>query len=239
MAQTRQHHGPSGAAQHGHHIIPIKVLGTVFGVLVFLTIFTVITSQIDLGSYNVPLAIAIAVTKALLVVAFFMALKYDNKVNMLVFSVGAVFVLVFLAFTLTDTALRGSLGMMDEVTVADQQRAEEALRARDPGIGAMTLVAADTTAADPGLAPDGSVVFTTYACNTCHSLDGAASTGPTLQGLGSRQTREEITQSIREPDAVLVEGFPPGVMLATLNAYGFANVTDTEFEALVDYLAEQ
>ncbi len=238
MAHSSQHHDPSGAAHHGHYIIPIKVLGTVFGVLVFLTVITVITSRIDLGAMNVPLALAIAITKALLVVAFFMALKYDNAVNTLVFSVGAVFVLVFLAFTLADTAFRGSLGIMDAETVADQQRAEEALRARDPG-AALVAAATDTTAADPAIPVDGSAVFATYMCNTCHTLDGAASAGPTLQGIGSRQTREEVIQSIREPDAIIVEGFAPGVMAATVNAFGFANVTDAEFEALVDFLMEQ
>ena len=236
MAHSSHHHDPSGAAHHGHYIIPIKVLGTVFGVLVFLTVFTVITARIDLGAMNVPLALAIATTKALLVVAFFMALKYDNKVNTLVFSIGAVFVLVFLAFTLADTALRGSLGITEAGTVADQQRAEEALRAREPAAATAT-VAPDTTATDIPI--DGSVIFTTYACNTCHSLDGAAGAGPTLQGIGSRQSREEITQSIRDPDAVIMEGFAPGVMGATLNAFGFGNITDAEFEALVDYLMAQ
>ena len=61
--------------------------------------------------------------------------------------------------------------------------------------------------------------------------------GPSLQGLGGRSTREEIIQSLREPDAVIVEGFPPGVMGATLNAFGFADISDADFEALVDYLA--
>ena len=229
MAHPNQHH------DHGHHIIPIKVLAIIFGVLVFLTVVTVITARIDLGAFNVPLALAIASTKALLVVAFFMALKYDNTVNTLVFSVGAVFVLVFLAFTLADTALRGSLGITEAGTVADQQRAEEALRASEPA-AATPVAAPDTTAADVPI--DGAAIFTQYACNTCHSLDGAAGAGPTLEGLGSRQTREQIIQSIREPDAVIVEPFAPGVMAATLNAFGFANITDAEFEALIDYLTE-
>ena len=236
MAHSSQHHDPSGAGHHGHHIIPIKVLATVFGALVFLTVFTVITARIDLGAMNVPLALVIAITKAFLVVAFFMALKYDNTVNTLVFSIGAVFVLVFVAFTLADTALRGSLGIMDADTVADQQRAEDALRARESAGGA--AVTPDTTTADTPV--DGAAIFTQYACNTCHSLDGAAGAGPTLQGIGSRQTREEVTASIREPDAVLVDGFAPGVMTATLNAFSFYdNVSDAEFEALVDYLMEQ
>ena len=99
---------------------------------------------------------------------------------------------------------------------------------------------APAVAAAPGAAPDGATVFTSYACNTCHSLDGAAGAGPTLQGIGSRQTREEVAQSIQDPDAIVVEGFAPGVMTATLNAFGFyENVTDAELEALLDYLMEQ
>ncbi len=238
MAHSSQHHDPSGAAHHGHYIIPIKVLGTVFGVLVFLTVFTVITSRIDLGVLNVPLALAIAITKALLVVAFFMALKYDNAVNTLVFAVGAIFVVVFLAFTLADTAFRGSLGITEAGTIQDQQRAEEALLAREPG-GALVAAATDTTAADPAVPIDAEALFTTYLCNTCHSFDGTAGAGPSLQGLASRQTREQVVQSLREPDAVIVEGYAPGAMGATINAMGFANITDAEFEALVDYLMEQ
>ncbi len=105
--------------------------------------------------------------------------------------------------------------------------------------GVVATAPAATAATDPGAAPDGSVVFTTYFCNTCHSLDGSVGAGPSLQGVGSRQTRAEITQSLREPDAVIVEGFFPGVMSASLNAFGFANVTDAEFDALVDFLMEQ
>lgn len=98
---------------------------------------------------------------------------------------------------------------------------------------------ATTAAADPGAPADGAAVFAQFLCNTCHSLDGSAGAGPTLQGLGSRQTRAEIIQSLREPDAVIVEGFAPGVMGASIAAFGFGNVTDAEFDALVDFLVGQ
>lgn len=129
------HGGHHPREQHGHHIIPLKTLLIVFGVLVFLTIFTVASSQIDLGALNVPLALLIAGTKAGFVVAVFMALKYDNRVNAVVFSFGVIFVLVFLSFTLFDTAFRGDVGNVDPQTVSDRERLEEAMRARDPGPG--------------------------------------------------------------------------------------------------------
>jgi len=96
-----------------HHIIPLRTLSLVFAALLFLTVVTVITAQIDLGALNVPLALAIASSKAILVALIFMALKYDNKVNLLTVMLGVVFVIVFLALTFVDTEFRGSLGITE------------------------------------------------------------------------------------------------------------------------------
>ena len=103
-------------AQSHHHIIPLRTLALVFGALLFLTLITVITAQIDLGILNVPLALAIAGFKAILVIFVFMALKYDNPVNMLTVVLGVVFVVVFLALTLADTEFRGSMGITEPGT---------------------------------------------------------------------------------------------------------------------------
>lgn len=131
MAQPAPHDDHDG--NHSHHIIPLSVLAKVFGALIFLTVFTVITAKyVDIGPLNVPLAIAIATTKAGLVVTFFMALKYDNRVNTMVFSVGSLFVVVFLAFTLLDTTYRGDLGNVDVQSITEQERQAEALRRREP-----------------------------------------------------------------------------------------------------------
>lgn len=101
---------------HGHHIIPIRTLAQVFGALLFLTVITVITAQIDLGFLNIPVALAIAGSKAILVILVFMALKYDNKVNLLTVLLGVVFVVVFLVLTLADTEFRGDLGITEPGT---------------------------------------------------------------------------------------------------------------------------
>lgn len=137
------------SASHGHHITPMKTLLGVISALVFLTIITVVTSRIDLGVFNVPLALAIAFTKATLVVMIFMGLKYDNKVNTLVLSIGSIFVVVFLAFTLFDTAFRGDLSNVSPTTIADDQRRAQALQAASNAGAATadtTAAAADTTA---------------------------------------------------------------------------------------------
>jgi cytochrome c oxidase subunit 4 len=117
---------------HSHHITPTRTLVAVFAGLVILTILTVVTSRMETGPLHVPIAITIALFKAVLVVLFFMALKYDNRVNMLILSVGTLFVIVFLAFTLLDTMFRGDLPNTQSGTIMEQQRAEEALKAQEP-----------------------------------------------------------------------------------------------------------
>jgi len=122
------------AGSHDHHITAYRTLLATFIALVILTVTTVVTSQIDLGAFNVPLALSIAVGKASLVVAFFMGLKYDNKVNLLVLLVGIMMVMVFIIFTLLDTAFRGDLGNVDSQTIEERNRQEEVLRAQEPEV---------------------------------------------------------------------------------------------------------
>lgn len=216
---------------HGtHHIIPIRTLTIVFLALVLLTVITVITAQMDFGPLNVPLAIVIASTKALLVATIFMALKYDNPVNTVVISLGCIFAMVFLLITLSDTALRGTLGLQPSghipYVVEDATHSEE----EDPEPPEEPPIVTVRT---------GEELYTQY-CVTCHSLDGTVLPGPTFQGIGDAQTREQITQSILEPDAVLVEGFVGQMMMATLTAFRFYDeVSDEEMEALIDFLQEQ
>lgn len=124
------HHSDEHAA-HGHHIIPIPTLLKVFGALVALTAITVGLSAFDFGMFEIPVALGLAGTKATLVVMIFMALKYDNPVNMLTFSVGVLFVVVFLAFTLLDTAFRGDMDNVDRLTIQERERLNEQLQESD------------------------------------------------------------------------------------------------------------
>jgi len=107
-----------------HHIIPFKTLATVFGALIGLTVLTVVAAALPLGPLDMPVAILIAVAKASLVVLYFMALKYDKPVNSLTFSVGTLFVVIFITFTLFDTAFRGDLGDVSSQTVDEITRQE-------------------------------------------------------------------------------------------------------------------
>lgn len=109
----------------GHHITSRTTLLKVFVALVGLTALTALTAQIDIGVFNIPLALAIAGSKALLVALFFMALKYDKPVNALFFALGVLFVVVFLTFTLFDTAFRGDLGNVGKETIHSMEEGAE------------------------------------------------------------------------------------------------------------------
>ncbi|MCP4341743.1 MAG: caa(3)-type oxidase subunit 4 [Desulfobulbaceae bacterium] len=67
----------------------------VLALLLVLTGVTVGVSYIDLGFYNVPIALAIACTKVSFVLLFFMHLKYEGRVINISF-ISTVLVLVLL-----------------------------------------------------------------------------------------------------------------------------------------------
>ena len=82
----------------GHeHSMPLKVYYNVLGALLVLTVITVAAAQVDFGSLNTIIALAIASAKAFLVLAYFMHLKYDDKIFWVIFGT-SIFGLVLLYF---------------------------------------------------------------------------------------------------------------------------------------------
>lgn len=92
-----------------HEPVPLKVYLGVLGGLFFLTFITVWIAQFDFGSFNLAVAMVVAVAKASLVVLFFMNLKYDSRFNAFVFFVGLFFLMVFIGPTLWDRQTRADL----------------------------------------------------------------------------------------------------------------------------------
>lgn len=89
------------------HVLPLSVYWGVFAALIFLTVVTVATAQLDLGPFNVPLAMLIATTKGSLVALVFMHLWWDHKQNALIFAVSLLFLAIFIVLTMADTEGRG------------------------------------------------------------------------------------------------------------------------------------
>lgn len=93
---------------HGqeHHIIPLKTYLQVFSILIVLTVVTVAAARVDFGAWNAVVAFAIATVKALLVLAYFMHLKYDNKLNRAMVASGVFFLIVLFFFCIADEVTR-------------------------------------------------------------------------------------------------------------------------------------
>ena len=62
-----------------HHVVPTKIYYAIFATLMVLTGVTVAVAYVDLGPLNTVVALAIACFKALIVVLFFMHVKYRLK----------------------------------------------------------------------------------------------------------------------------------------------------------------
>ena len=100
------YHSPAGAAAHPQvgHVVPFWLLFVVWVALMVLTYITVTAAYIDLGNWNLIIAMVIATTKASLVVLFFMHLRWDTQLNALIFITSLVFVTIFIIFALIDTS---------------------------------------------------------------------------------------------------------------------------------------
>jgi cytochrome c oxidase subunit IV len=70
---------------------------------VTLTLATVIASRIELGTFNVVLALAIAGLKATLVALYFMHLKYEGRFQAAVFVTAVFFAVLLVGFVVFDT----------------------------------------------------------------------------------------------------------------------------------------
>jgi len=89
-----------------HHVIPLPVYFKVLTLLLVLTAITVAAAQVNFGPWNVVIAMLIASIKAGFVLAFFMHLKYDNKLYLVCFGTGLFFLIVLYLFTFLDIATR-------------------------------------------------------------------------------------------------------------------------------------
>jgi cytochrome c oxidase subunit 4 len=72
-------HAADPHAEPHDHVVPVGTYVLVFLALMVGTAVTVAASYVDLGIWNTPVAMLIAVTKAGLVVTFFMHLKYSPR----------------------------------------------------------------------------------------------------------------------------------------------------------------
>ena len=99
------YHDPSNVTnpEHSeHHIVTPAQYCIVFGSLLVGTLITVVAADIDLGVMNPVIALGIACTKAVIVILFFMHVKYQSKLVKMTVAAGFFTFIVLITMTLTD-----------------------------------------------------------------------------------------------------------------------------------------
>jgi cytochrome c oxidase subunit 4 len=103
MADLQTGHEAHEAEQHGeHHIVSPVTYAIIFFALLVGTALTIAASYWDVGAWNPVIALAIACTKATLVVLFFMHVKYSSKLMKLTVGAGVFTFLILVGMSLSD-----------------------------------------------------------------------------------------------------------------------------------------
>jgi cytochrome c oxidase subunit 4 len=91
-------------SEHAHPSVKTFVL--VWATLLMLTALTVFAATLDLGLFNPVVALVIATTKALLVLLFFMELRYSTALTKVAVVSAIFFLFLLLGLTLSDYLTR-------------------------------------------------------------------------------------------------------------------------------------
>ncbi len=92
------------------HVTSIKTYLAIFFALLVLTVVTVAVAYVDLGAFNDLVAMAVAVTKASLVILVFMHVKNSRLMTKITVVSSLLWLLILFALTLSDYWTRGFLG---------------------------------------------------------------------------------------------------------------------------------
>ena len=89
------------------HVVPKKTYIAVWITLMILTVVTAAVSRIDLGKVSAIVALTIATGKALLVVLFFMGVKYiGQKMTIVVIVAGIFWLAILMVLSMADYGTR-------------------------------------------------------------------------------------------------------------------------------------
>jgi cytochrome c oxidase subunit IV len=92
------------------HVVSVKLYATIFGALLLLTMATAGVAFIDLGGeLNSIVALTIALGKTLLVVLFFMHVRYSSRLTWIFAGAGLFWLLILMSLTLSEVLTRETL----------------------------------------------------------------------------------------------------------------------------------
>ena len=93
------------------HVTPVRVYVTIFALLLVFTLSTVLVASHDLGFLNTAVALAVACTKATLVIWFFMGVRYNTSLTKVTVVSGFLWILILFFIGMSDYLTRGWMGV--------------------------------------------------------------------------------------------------------------------------------
>jgi cytochrome c oxidase subunit 4 len=93
-------------AEHQHPVTPVRTYVFVFLALLVGTALTVAAAEFDFGLLNNFIAMAIAITKAMLVLYFFMELRHSTRMTVLTAAAGFFWLVLMIGLFLMDYGTR-------------------------------------------------------------------------------------------------------------------------------------
>jgi cytochrome c oxidase subunit 4 len=91
----------------GHsHVLPLRTYYIVFVALMVLLVATVVGAYMPLGNFHLATAMTIAIAKAVLIVLYFMHLRYSNKLTAICAVASFVWLTILIAFVMNDYLTR-------------------------------------------------------------------------------------------------------------------------------------
>ena len=88
------------------HVVPISTYVIVFFLLMIGTVVTTLVAKVDLGRWNTVVALTIAVVKMILVVLFFMHVKYATGLTRVVILAGFFWLAIMITLSCSDELTR-------------------------------------------------------------------------------------------------------------------------------------
>ena len=96
-------------AEPQHHVTPVSTYVYVFLALLVCTVLTYFAAKADFGLLNNFIAMAIAITKAMLVLYFFMELRHSTRMTVLTAAAGFFWLVLMIGLFLMDYGTRGAI----------------------------------------------------------------------------------------------------------------------------------
>jgi cytochrome c oxidase subunit 4 len=94
------------------HVTSVRTYVAVFLALLVGTVLTVVVAKYDFGLANTAIALAVACTKATLVIWYFMGVRYNTSLTKVAVLSGFVWLLIMFGLTMSDYLTRPWLGVL-------------------------------------------------------------------------------------------------------------------------------